>query len=147
MAKQTVYTYKGKEYTSEYRLRNAIWELGRTVFGAIPVKDNKEEYEDFWNKLGVTVSEKDVENKPVVPKDIEQKNLERQRISSEITQYKRLLSESDYVVIKLNEFKAMYPNQTKQYEELYKSYASTLQQRTQWRARVSELEMELQAVG
>lgn len=137
---RTVYKYKGKTYTSEYQLRNAIWVQGRTVFGSAPAKDS-DNYQQFWNNLGVDIVEEEVaqpQTETVIPDD-----KIRQVKQNEINQYKQMLSNTDYVVTKLSEFKTMYPNQQIQYEAMYKNYASVLQQRTQWRAKINQLEKEL----
>ena len=47
-----IYEYKGKRYTSEYAVRDALWEQENVAFGNVPYEDA----EDFWARLGVTVS-------------------------------------------------------------------------------------------
>lgn len=47
------YFYNGKEYLSDYRVRQAIFEMERKAFPEEP-EENKVE---FWNELGVTYTE------------------------------------------------------------------------------------------
>ena len=48
------YQYQGKEYTSVFLLRQAIWKAEKKVFGKEP-EQNKAE---FWSRLGVVYTEK-----------------------------------------------------------------------------------------
>ena len=45
-----IYRYNNRTYSSEYNLRQAIWDSERKVFGEISSETD-------WNRLGVTVSE------------------------------------------------------------------------------------------
>lgn len=47
------YLYNGKEYLSDYQVRQAIFEMERKAFPEEP-EENKAE---FWNELGVTYAE------------------------------------------------------------------------------------------
>lgn len=56
-----IYEYKGKRYTSEYAVRDALWDTEGVAFGAVPY----EGAEDFWGRLGVKVlTEPDPEPTP-----------------------------------------------------------------------------------
>ena len=56
-----IYEYKGKRYTSEYAVRDALWDTEGVAFGAVPY----EGAEGFWGRLGVKVlTEPDPEPTP-----------------------------------------------------------------------------------
>lgn len=50
---QIKYSYNGKDYQSEWELRQAIWEQERKVLIEAP----KENVADFWQQFGVTYTE------------------------------------------------------------------------------------------
>ena len=56
MIKQN-YRYQGQDYPSEYLVRKAILQLENKAFGEEPEEDKAQ----FWEKLGVTYTEEEVE--------------------------------------------------------------------------------------
>lgn len=52
---QIKYTYNGKDYSSEWDVRQAIWSQEYKVFGEAPLKDADKPA--FWQQFGVTMTE------------------------------------------------------------------------------------------
>lgn len=115
------YTFNGKEYRSGYAVRQAIWKEDRKAFGEEP-EENKAE---FWEKLGVAYTE---EPDPEPPAQVQTER--------EIFLLKAQLRETDYVVIKIAEGAANI-----------EEYSEVITQRESWRARINELEAQLNGGG
>lgn len=111
------YEYQGTTYRSSYVLRQAIWKEEHKVFGKEPDENRAE----FWETLGVTYTEE--------PDPEPSQAVLAQR---EIFALKAKLRETDYVVIKIAEGAAT----TEEYSEV-------IAQRKGWRARINELEVQL----
>lgn len=111
------YLYNYKEYSSEYQVRRSVWENERKVFG----KEPEEGRAEFWEKLNVVYTEE--------PDPEPSQAVLAQR---EIFALKAKLRETDYVVIKIAEGAAT----TEEYSEV-------IAQRETWRARINELEVQL----
>lgn len=111
------YVFNGQTYRSAYAVRQAIWKENRVAFGPEPEKDKAE----FWETLGVTYTE---EADPVPSQAV--------LAQREIFVLKAQLRETDYVVIKIAEGAAT----TEEYSEV-------IAQRETWRARINELEVQL----
>lgn len=79
------WTYDGKDYYSDYAVRQAIFDKERTAFGPAPTDMNAAV--DFWSGLGVAFSQAEY-----VPSMDELK-------SRAVAKRDRLLTESDYYVL------------------------------------------------
>lgn len=79
------WTYDGKDYYSDYAVRQAIFDKERTAFGPAPTDMNAAV--DFWSGLGVTFSQAEY-----VPSMDELK-------SRAVAKRDKLLSECDYYVL------------------------------------------------
>ncbi len=79
------WTYDGKEYYSDYAVRQAIFDKERTAFGPAPTDMNAAV--DFWSGLGVAFSQTEY-----VPSMDELK-------SRAVAKRDKLLSECDYYVL------------------------------------------------
>lgn len=115
------YFYNENIYRSEYHVRQAIWKQERKAFGKEPAENKTE----FWEKLGVAYTE---EPDPEPPAQVQTER--------EIFLLKAQLRETDYVVIKIAEGAAT----TEEYSEV-------ITQRESWRARINELEAQLNGGG
>ena len=115
------YVYQGNTYRSAYALRQAIWNNEHKVFGKEP-EENKTE---FWENLGVAYTE---EPDPEPPAQVQTER--------EIFLLKAQLRETDYVVIKIAEGAANI-----------EEYSEVITQRESWRARINELEAQLNGGG
>ena len=111
------YLYNENVYYSEYAVRQAVWKEEHKVFGKEPDENRAE----FWEKLNVTYTEEPT------PEPTAQ-----ELAAKEIFRLKAQLRETDYVVIKIAEGAAT----TEEYSEV-------IAQRETWRARINELEVQL----
>ncbi|WP_417571504.1 hypothetical protein [Parasutterella excrementihominis] len=111
------YLYNENVYYSEYAVRQAVWKEEHKVFGKEPDENRAE----FWEKLNVVYTEE--------PDPEPSQAVLAQR---EIFVLKAQLRETDYVVIKIAEGAAT----TEEYSEV-------IAQRETWRARINELEVQL----
>lgn len=115
------YIYNENTYHSEYAVRQAIWQKDHKVFGKEPDENRAE----FWATLGVTYTE-EADPEPSA----------RSLAVKEIRELKDQLRETDYAVIKIAEGAATA-----------EEYSEVIAQREVWRARINELEAELETDG